>query len=188
MMYALGRELEYHDMRQVRRVVRDAEAQNFTLSAIVAGIVASDAFRMQPHHTRSRPMYLTKKHLSRRTALKGIGVSVGLPLLDAMIPRGNCAGPDSCGAAPSHRVLLYPTRRDHVEHRLRRRDGSLDTKGRRRELRAQSDHGPRSRITSISSPRSRTSRTRRAGTRCTPSIRRPGSPARGRISRRRERA
>jgi len=31
-------------------------------------------------------MFLTKKHLSRRTALKGIGVSVGLPLLDAMVP------------------------------------------------------------------------------------------------------
>lgn len=33
-------------------------------------------------------MFLTKKHLSRRTALKGLGVSVGLPLLDAMIPAG----------------------------------------------------------------------------------------------------
>jgi hypothetical protein len=31
-------------------------------------------------------MFLTRKHLSRRKALKGIGVSVGLPLLDAMIP------------------------------------------------------------------------------------------------------
>ena len=31
-------------------------------------------------------MYLTKKHLSRRTLLKGVGVSVGLPLLDAMVP------------------------------------------------------------------------------------------------------
>jgi hypothetical protein len=31
-------------------------------------------------------MYLTKKHLSRRTLLKGAGVALGLPLLDAMIP------------------------------------------------------------------------------------------------------
>jgi hypothetical protein len=31
-------------------------------------------------------MYLTKKHLSRRTVLKAGGVSLGLPLLDAMIP------------------------------------------------------------------------------------------------------
>jgi hypothetical protein len=51
LMYALGRELDYHDMPQVRRIVRDAEQQDYTLSAIVAGIVASDAFRMQapPH-------------------------------------------------------------------------------------------------------------------------------------------
>ncbi len=31
-------------------------------------------------------MFLTKKHLSRRTVLKGVGISVGLPLLDAMVP------------------------------------------------------------------------------------------------------
>src|SRR5688572_41796 len=31
-------------------------------------------------------MFLTKKHLSRRTFLKGAGVSLALPLLDAMIP------------------------------------------------------------------------------------------------------
>jgi Protein of unknown function (DUF1552) len=31
-------------------------------------------------------MYLTKKHLSRRTLLRGAGVAVALPLLDAMIP------------------------------------------------------------------------------------------------------
>src|SRR5260370_20777647 len=31
-------------------------------------------------------MYLTRKHVSGRTVLKGAGVAVGLPLLDAMIP------------------------------------------------------------------------------------------------------
>ena len=31
-------------------------------------------------------MFLTKKHLSRRTVLKGAGVTLALPLLDAMIP------------------------------------------------------------------------------------------------------
>jgi len=33
-----------------------------------------------------KAMYLTKKHLSRRTLLKGAGVSLALPLLDAMVP------------------------------------------------------------------------------------------------------
>src|SRR5579863_2670816 len=31
-------------------------------------------------------MFLTKKHLSRRTALRGMGVTVALPFLDAMVP------------------------------------------------------------------------------------------------------
>ena len=33
-------------------------------------------------------MLITKKHLSRRAVLKGIGVTVGLPVLDAMLPAG----------------------------------------------------------------------------------------------------
>ena len=49
-MYALGRELRYYDMPQVRAVVRRAAAQDYRLSAIVSGIVASDAFRMQARH------------------------------------------------------------------------------------------------------------------------------------------
>jgi len=31
-------------------------------------------------------MFLTKKHLSRRAVLRGLGVSVGLPFLDSMVP------------------------------------------------------------------------------------------------------
>jgi len=47
MMYAIGRELEYFDMPQVRAVVRRAAGHEYRLSAIVSGIVASDGFRMQ---------------------------------------------------------------------------------------------------------------------------------------------
>src|SRR5438046_9379712 len=31
-------------------------------------------------------MFITKKHLSRRTVLKGAGVAIALPFLDAMVP------------------------------------------------------------------------------------------------------
>src|SRR5216683_966361 len=31
-------------------------------------------------------MFITKKHLSRRTVLRGLGVSLTLPLLDSMVP------------------------------------------------------------------------------------------------------
>jgi hypothetical protein len=47
MMYALNREVEYFDMPQVRQIVKDAADDNYTLSAIIAGIVNSDAFRYQ---------------------------------------------------------------------------------------------------------------------------------------------
>ncbi|HEY8519323.1 MAG TPA: DUF1592 domain-containing protein [Gammaproteobacteria bacterium] len=47
MMYALGRELEHHDMPQVRAIVRAAREQDYRFSAIVTGIVQSGAFRMQ---------------------------------------------------------------------------------------------------------------------------------------------
>ncbi len=33
-------------------------------------------------------MYLTRKHLPRRTILKGLGATIALPLLDAMVPAG----------------------------------------------------------------------------------------------------
>src|SRR5918994_4661080 len=33
-------------------------------------------------------MLITRKHLSRRTVVKGMGVTLVLPLLDAMVPAG----------------------------------------------------------------------------------------------------
>ena len=47
LMYALNRELEHFDMPQVRAIVREAAREDYRFSAIVAGIVKSDAFRMQ---------------------------------------------------------------------------------------------------------------------------------------------
>jgi hypothetical protein len=51
LMYAVGREIDYRDMPQVRAIVRAAAKKDYTLSALVAGVVASDAFRRQaPEH------------------------------------------------------------------------------------------------------------------------------------------
>ncbi|HUK03031.1 MAG TPA: DUF1552 domain-containing protein [Steroidobacteraceae bacterium] len=47
-------------------------------------------------------MFLTKKHLSRRTVLKGAGASIALPLLDAMIPAHTALA--STAAAPKSRL------------------------------------------------------------------------------------
>jgi hypothetical protein len=50
-------------------------------------------------------MYLTKKHLSRRAVLKGAGVSIGLPLLDAMIPAATALA--QTAAAPKMRAGFF---------------------------------------------------------------------------------
>jgi hypothetical protein len=54
MMYALNRELEYFDMPQVRKIVHDAAAHNYTFASIATGIVNSDAFRRQGPETRPK--------------------------------------------------------------------------------------------------------------------------------------
>ena len=45
--YALGRGLEPYDMPGVRRIVREAAAQNFRLSALIEGIIHHEAFLMR---------------------------------------------------------------------------------------------------------------------------------------------
>jgi Protein of unknown function (DUF1592)/Protein of unknown function (DUF1588)/Protein of unknown function (DUF1585)/Protein of unknown function (DUF1595)/Protein of unknown function (DUF1587) len=45
MTYALGRSLEYRDMPAVRRIVRQAAADNYRFKSIVLGVISSDAFR-----------------------------------------------------------------------------------------------------------------------------------------------
>jgi hypothetical protein len=50
-------------------------------------------------------MYLTRKHLSRRAVLKGAGVTLGLPLLDAMIPAATALA--QTAAAPKLRAGFF---------------------------------------------------------------------------------
>ena len=50
-------------------------------------------------------MFITKKHISRRATLKGLGVSVALPLLDAMIPAGTALA--ATAAVPKQRVGFF---------------------------------------------------------------------------------
>jgi hypothetical protein len=47
MAYALGRRIEHFDQPTIRRIVRDAERDDYRMSAFFKGIVTSDAFRMQ---------------------------------------------------------------------------------------------------------------------------------------------
>jgi len=54
LMYSVNRPLEYFDMPQVRKIVRDAKKENYTLSSLVLGIVNTDAFRKQGPPTVSK--------------------------------------------------------------------------------------------------------------------------------------
>ena len=47
MAYALGRLVSYEDQPTVREIVRQAEEDDYRMSAFILGVVKSDAFRMQ---------------------------------------------------------------------------------------------------------------------------------------------
>jgi hypothetical protein len=53
-------------------------------------------------------MFITKKHLSRRTVLKGVGVTVALPLLDAMIPAATALAQTAAAPKPRMGFIYFP--------------------------------------------------------------------------------
>ena len=46
MAYALGRRVEYYDQPRIRAIVREAENEDYRISAFIRGVVESDAFQM----------------------------------------------------------------------------------------------------------------------------------------------
>ena len=53
-------------------------------------------------------MFITKKHLSRRTVLRGLGVSVALPLLDSMIPAQTPLEKTAANPVPYLGFIYFP--------------------------------------------------------------------------------
>ena len=53
-------------------------------------------------------MFITKKHLSRRTVLRGLGVAVSLPLLDAMVPAGVALANTAAAPKPRMGFTYFP--------------------------------------------------------------------------------
>ena len=134
MTYALGRSLAAYDMPTVRKIVRDAARDNYRFSSIVMGIVESAPFQMeqdagggaQPASRLRRPslkwssfkegdstMFITKKHLERRTFLRGVGAAVALPLLDAMIPARTALAQTAAKPTPHLGFIYFPAWRGH---------------------------------------------------------------------------
>ena len=55
-------------------------------------------------------MFITKKHISRRTVLRGAGVTLALPLLDAMVPAATALAQTAASAEAAVRRLLRAAR------------------------------------------------------------------------------
>ena len=53
-------------------------------------------------------MFITKKHLSRRTFLRAAGVTVGLPLLDAMVPAWTALAQTAAKGKPHMGFIYFP--------------------------------------------------------------------------------
>jgi hypothetical protein len=53
-------------------------------------------------------MFITKKHLSRRTVLRGVGASIALPLLDAMVPAGVALAQTAAARKPRLGFFYFP--------------------------------------------------------------------------------
>ena len=53
-------------------------------------------------------MFITKRHLSRRTVLRGLGAAIGLPLLDAMIPAATAQSKTAAKPVPRMGFIYVP--------------------------------------------------------------------------------
>ncbi|PYS56029.1 MAG: hypothetical protein DMG13_01425 [Acidobacteria bacterium] len=53
-------------------------------------------------------MFITKKHLSRRTFLRGAGVTLALPMLDAMVPAQTAFAETAANPKPRFVGIFYP--------------------------------------------------------------------------------
>ena len=53
-------------------------------------------------------MFVTRKHLTRRTVLRGLGATLGLPLLDAMIPASTALAQTAAKTTPHVGFIYFP--------------------------------------------------------------------------------
>jgi len=53
-------------------------------------------------------MFITKKHLPRRTFLRGAGITLALPLLEAMIPAGTALAQTAANPKPRFMGIFFP--------------------------------------------------------------------------------
>ena len=98
LIYALGRGLEAYDRPTVKAIMDGLTRNDYQFSTLVMGIVNSVPFQRADYAARIKSaaktdqsqelkMLVTRKSLSRRTLLKGLGTAVALPFLDSWCRR-----------------------------------------------------------------------------------------------------
>ena len=102
--YAVGREMEHYDAPAVRGHRSHGRGDDYRWSSLDAG----DREQPAVSDEEVAAMIVTKKALSRRTVLRGMGTAVALPLLDAMVPALTAV--QRTAAAPVRRlgVVYHP--------------------------------------------------------------------------------
>ncbi len=72
----------------IRMIVHSGKSNGYRFADIVLGIVKSPAFQKRSSQYKGffLECFITKRTIQRRTLLRGLGVSLALPLLVAMIP------------------------------------------------------------------------------------------------------
>ena len=105
--YAIGRGIEHFDLPTVRQIARDAR----TDQPPMVGVGSRHREKYAVHHGNYHggiAMMISKKALSRRTVLRGLGTAVALPLLDSMLPAFTAVARSA--AAPINRfgVMYVP--------------------------------------------------------------------------------
>ena len=121
--YALGRGLTLQDSCTVDSIVAEVERNNYRAQSLVNAVVMSVPFRYQGAPAPSAGpqagpakstatgeeamMIPRQKPLSRRTVLRGAGVALGLPWLEAMAPSALAASAPADTKSPVRMAVLY---------------------------------------------------------------------------------
>ena len=117
--YAIGREMEYYDAPAIRGDRAGGRGRRLPLVVDDSG----DREERAVSDEEGAVMIVTKKAISRRTVLRGLGTAVALPLLDAMVPALTAAAEHAGESRPPPGRRL-PSERRHLRQ--------LAAEGRRR--------------------------------------------------------
>ena len=90
-------------------------------------------------------MFITRNHISRRTVLRGMGATVALPLLDAMVPAGTAWAKTASAPGKTRLVCIEMVHGSAGRDRVRRQEQPLVAGGAGQGVRSVADEHERAR-------------------------------------------